>query len=64
MMDAALAAGACGGKINGSGGGGCMFVYAPERPGEVAEAIERAGGKAFVVVSDGGVRIEEKGEMG
>lgn len=49
MLDAALTAGALGGKINGSGGGGCMFVYAPEKPEEVAEAIEREGGKAYVI---------------
>ncbi|ADB37051.1 mevalonate kinase family protein [Spirosoma linguale] len=49
MIDAALSAGALGGKINGSGGGGCMFVYAPDKPEAVAEAIEREGGKAFVI---------------
>jgi len=59
MLDAALRAGALGGKINGSGGGGCMFAYAPDRSREVAEAIERAGGTAYVVRADGGVRIEE-----
>lgn len=49
MLDAAMSAGALGGKINGSGGGGCMFAYAPEQPEAVAEAIEREGGKAYVV---------------
>lgn len=56
MIDAAIAAGAYGGKINGSGGGGCMFAYAPERAEDVAAAIERAGGKAYVVTADDGVR--------
>jgi galactokinase len=56
MIDAAVGAGAYGGKINGSGGGGCMFAYAPERTEEVAAAIERAGGKAYVVTADDGVR--------
>ena len=56
MLDAALSAGALGGKINGSGGGGCMFAYAPEEPETVAEAIEREGGKAYVVtVAEGTV---------
>ena len=32
MIAAALDAGAFGAKINGSGGGGCMFAYAPDRP--------------------------------
>lgn len=49
MIDAALTAGALGGKINGSGGGGCMFVYAPEKPEAAAEAIEREGGKAYII---------------
>ena len=39
MLDVALGAGALGGKINGSGGGDCMFAYAPENFEEVAEAI-------------------------
>jgi galactokinase len=59
MMKGALAAGAYGGKINGSGGGGCMFVYAPENPKAVAAAIEREGGKAYVVHVDEGTRIEK-----
>jgi galactokinase len=49
MIEAALKAGALGGKINGSGGGGCMFAYAPENPEAVAEAIEREGGRAYIV---------------
>ena len=56
MMDAALAAGALGGKINGSGGGGCMFVYAPEKTLEVAEAIEKAGGRSHIIEVDAGIR--------
>jgi galactokinase len=46
-----------GGKINGSGGGGCMFAYAPNNPEHVAEAIEKAGGKAYIVQKDEGTRI-------
>jgi len=56
MMDAASNTGALGGKINGSGGGGCMFAYAPAHPEKVAEAIEQAGGKAYIVHSDNGTR--------
>ncbi len=56
MLNAALNAGAQGGKINGSGGGGCMFAYAPENPERVAEAIEREGGKAYIVTVDEGTR--------
>lgn len=59
MIEAALSAGAYGAKINGSGGGGCMFAYAPENPESVAEAVERAGGQAYVVLPDEGTRIEQ-----
>jgi galactokinase len=58
MIDAALAAGAYGAKINGSGGGGCMFAYAPEDPERVARAVERAGGKTFIIEPDTGTRVE------
>ncbi len=54
MLDAALAAGALGGKINGSGGGGCLFAYAPDKPEVVAEALERADGRAYMVTVDRG----------
>ena len=57
MLDASLNAGALGGKINGSGGGGCMFVYAPKNAEIVAEAIEKVGGKSFIINSDNGTRI-------
>ena len=42
VRDAACAAGAWGGKINGSGGGGTCFAYCAV---EVAEAVERAVGE-------------------
>jgi galactokinase len=57
MMDAAQNAGALGGKINGSGGGGCMFTYAPENPESVAEAIESVGGKSYIIHSDEGTKV-------
>ena len=55
MLQAALKAGAYGGKINGSGGGGCMFVYAPENPRKVAHALRDAGGKAYLLQIGAGV---------
>lgn len=58
MLDAAMDSGAYGGKINGSGGGGCMFVYAPENPERIAEAIERSGGTSSIVRMDSGTRVE------
>lgn len=57
MITAALNAGAYGGKINGSGGGGCMFAYAPDDPQKVANAIEKAGGKSYILSISGGTTI-------
>jgi len=60
MIEAALNAGALGAKINGSGGGGCMFAYAPQNPEEVVEAIEKAGGKAYIIRVDTGTQVEKE----
>jgi galactokinase len=49
MITAALEAGALGCKINGSGGGGSMMAYCNRQQREIASAIERAGGKAYIV---------------
>ena len=57
MIDSAIEAGAVGCKINGSGGGGCMFAYAPGNASSVADAIESVGGKAFLVNADEGTKI-------
>lgn len=59
MLAAALTAGALGGKINGSGGGGCMFAYAPQHPEAVAEAIEQQGGRAHIITVDEGTKVLE-----
>ncbi len=58
MLEAALRAGALGGKVNGSGGGGCLFAYAPGREREVVEAFQSAGGDAWHVRVDDGVKLE------
>jgi galactokinase len=51
MLDAALAAGATGGKINGSGGGGCAFVTGPVGSGNaIADSVNG-------VVPEGGGRV-------
>lgn len=57
MVEAARKAGALGAKINGSGGGGCMFAFAPGREEAVAEAIRSAGGKAHIVAPHPGLRV-------
>lgn len=58
MVRASLAAGAAGCKINGSGGGGCMFAYAPVSAEAVARAIGREGGKPYIITVDEGTRAE------
>ncbi len=58
LIRASLQAGALGGKINGSGGGGCMFVYTKSEPEKVAEAIRREGGVPYVLRVGEGVRVE------
>jgi len=58
MIAAALDAGAYGAKINGSGGGGCMFAYAPRNAKGVQEAVEKAGGEAYLVRIDEGTRAK------
>ena len=57
MIDVSMNAGAIGAKINGSGGGGCMFAYAPDDPQRVANAINKVGGHATIIHSGDGVRI-------
>ena len=60
MLKSSLEAGAYGGKINGSGGGGCMFAYCPNNPEEVRDAINNAGGRAHIVYVDDGTTINTK----
>jgi galactokinase len=55
MVKAALDAGAYGAKINGSGGGGCMFAYAPENTDKVFNAIKKIS-DAYIVNITGGTR--------
>ena len=60
LVHAAREAGALGAKLTGAGGGGCMIALVEEGQGpDVARAIERAGGRAFLArISEEGVRIE------
>ncbi|MFH1732987.1 MAG: galactokinase family protein [Planctomycetota bacterium] len=55
-------AGALGGKLNGSGGGGTMIAYAPGREAEAAAAIDARGGKGYVIRKSRGAIIEFKAE--
>lgn len=58
LIDAALEAGATGCKINGSGGGGSMMAYAFGLERKVANAIELAGGTAYIVKVDEGATLK------
>jgi galactokinase len=53
MIKAALDAGAYGAKINGSGGGGCMFAYAPENTEKVYNAIKKISDAYIVNICEG-----------
>ncbi len=48
MCKAAKEAGALGAKQMGAGGGGCMLAVAPGKQKEVAKAIEKVGGRAWI----------------
>lgn len=58
LLGASTEAGALGGKINGSGGGGCMFAYAPGRQEPVRAGIDAGGGDAAIVSVDKGATVE------
>lgn len=59
LLEAAMGAGALGGKLNGSGCGGCMFAYAPGKQEEVKAAIEQVGGRAFIISVSDGVAVQQ-----
>jgi galactokinase len=61
MLDAAMEAGALGGKVNGSGGGGTMFAYAPGRQEEVKAALDAAGGRGMIIRPREGATLVEEG---
>jgi galactokinase len=54
MINAALDAGALGAKINGSGGGGCMFAYVTENADKVLEAVGKISPDVYKVTVDRG----------
>lgn len=59
ILDCALVNGAYGGKINGSGGGGCCYVYAPaDKADFIIEQVAKLGYPGKVLRQDTGVRVD------
>jgi len=58
LQQKAVAAGALGAKINGSGGGGTLFAYAPGKEALVEQALKEENVRYFSVVADLGARLE------
>jgi galactokinase len=63
LIGAAKDAGALGGKLNGSGGGGTMIAFAPGHQADAATAIDAVGGKGYVIRKAHGAAIERKGDL-
>lgn len=54
MIEQALAIGASAGKVIGSGGGGCLLIYAPGCAESVATALRKTGAMVWSIeISDG-----------
>ncbi len=64
ILDCAMQSGALGGKINGSGGGGCCYVYAVRgKAGTILEQVQKLGYPGKVIVPDSGVRLDKTEEV-
>lgn len=60
IFDIAYANGALGGKLNGSGGGGCLYVYAKTEDAErILKAVEAEGYPGKILNTDTGARVDE-----
>ncbi len=60
IFDIAYANGALGGKLNGSGGGGCLYVYAKKCDApKILEAVEAAGYPGKILNTDTGARVDK-----
>lgn len=57
ILNTAYENGALGGKVNGSGGGGCCYVYADEKDSEkILAAVKAKGYPGVILRQDSGVR--------
>lgn len=62
ILDTAMEKGALGGKLNGTGGGGCCYVFAHEKDMQkIKEAVEKLGYPGRIVRSAKGVNLESGG---
>ena len=53
-----LDAGALGAKINGSGGGGTLFCYAPKNSERIAKILNQKDIRNYPIVADAGARVD------
>ena len=61
IMDTALMHGALGGKVNGSGGGGCLFIYAHEKDAaDIIHHVKKIGYPGKLIKADTGVRTDKE----
>ncbi|MCX7876354.1 MAG: hypothetical protein N2321_09345 [Melioribacteraceae bacterium] len=58
MIEIALNHGALGAKINGSGGGGCMFAYAPKNSEKIIEELKKITHRTWLIKTDKGTITE------
>lgn len=59
IFDVAYANGALGGKLNGSGGGGCLYVYAAQEDApKIKAAVEEMGYPGRILKMDTGARLD------
>lgn len=60
ILETALSAGALGGKVNGSGGGGCLYVYANLKDApKIMQEVKKIGYPSVLLKTDTGVRLDE-----
>ncbi len=59
ILETAYKNGALGGKVNGSGGGGCLYVYARDEDCErILNAVKEIGYPGRIIKQDTGVRLD------
>ena len=63
ILDTAIKNGALGGKLNGTGGGGCCYVFAHEKDlNRIMDAVESKGYPSRIIRIDSGARVDERGK--